>query len=376
MTTNEYLITLAAKLQKLADDPRKIYPELKSMIEFYREMLDDKIEDGMTEEEAVAAMETPDEIVERLKREFGEMQVQANADAEPMQAIENSRAMRREYNPDKVKLVRVIDSDHGVRLVKGAQVAVNYEDEPNGRYEVSLENGVLELKYIQEKRSFFRNFFGWRRSNAEVTVELPDGWQGAADIRTSNAAISAGVAIDELSVRTSNGAIVLEDTSVRKISGGTSNGALKLESVTFDDMELSASNGRIVAQDICGSTAKLTSGNASVNVQTAKVNDLVIRSSNGGLRAKDITGGKLHAQTSNGSVKVSGINAEDVTLVSSNGSISGDICGDMSDYAITSRTSNGKNNLPTGTAGARKLDVRTSNAGIAIEFAGKVGAGE
>ncbi|MGN0741946.1 MAG: HAAS signaling domain-containing protein, partial [Candidatus Fimadaptatus sp.] len=69
MTKNEYLIELATRLQALTDDPNSIYPELTSMISFYQEMLDDKIEDGLTEEEAVAAMESPDEIITRLKNE-------------------------------------------------------------------------------------------------------------------------------------------------------------------------------------------------------------------------------------------------------------------------------------------------------------------
>ncbi|MBQ4090214.1 MAG: DUF4097 family beta strand repeat protein [Clostridia bacterium] len=376
MTKNEYLITLATKLQKLTDDPRKIYPEIKSMIEFYQEMLDDKIEDGMMEEEAVAAMESPDEIAERLKREFGERAVEESAPEAPVQPAENSRAMRREYNPDKVNKVRVIDGDHRVKLLRGAQVAVNYEDDPNGKYEVSLENGVLTLKYIAEKRSFFRSIFGWRQKQQEVTVELPDGWAGTADISTMNVSIYASVAIDELLLHTSNGAIVLDDVRAGRISGSTTNGAIKIEDVNFEDMELGTYNGRIVVNGICGSMAKLTSSNATANVQDATVNDLLIKSSNGGLRIENVTGEKLYAQTSNGSIKVSGVNVSDVTLKSSNGSITGDICGDITDYAIVSKTSNGKNNLPDGTEGARKLDVRTSNASIAIEFVKKVNSEE
>lgn len=375
MTKNEYLIELAAKLQKLTDDPRKIYPELRSMIEFYQEMLEDKIEDGMTEEEAVAAMETPDEIVERLKKEFGEAAV-TDYDEPEEPAANIGRAMRREYNPEKVKLVKVIDTDHRVKLIMGSQVAVNYEDDPNGRYEVTFEGGVLELKYILEKRSFFRNFFGWRRSGEAVTVELPNSWLGVADIRTTNAAISAGVAIGELIARTSNGSIVLEDTTARKISGGTSNGAIKLENVTCSDMELSTTNGRIVANDICSSRAKLTSSNASVNVQGATVSDMMLKSSNGGMRVEDLTGEKLHVQTSNASIKVEDICAQDITLITANGSVTGSINGKMGDYAITSKTSNGSNNLPNGTDGRGKLDVRTANGRIAIEFVGKIDAEE
>lgn len=374
MTKNEYLIELATRLQALTNDPNSIYPELTSMISFYQEMVDDKIEDGLSEEEAVAAMESPDEIVKRLKNEFGECVPRETDDApEPgtASALNAVRAVtRREYSPDKVSLVRVIDCDHAVKLIKGGQVAVNYEDDANGKYEVSLEAGVLTLTYIRDKRSFLRNIFGWKHSVREVKVEMPNNWGGTADIRTSNAAISAGVAINELIARTSNGAISLEDATFTKVSGITSNGSVKLEDVTCGDMELTSSNGRMVANDICCKKAKLTTSNASVSVQDATVSELYLKTGNGGMRLDDVTGEKLHAQTSNASIKISDVNASDITLISSNGSVTGSLAGSMKDYAITSKTSNGSNSLPNGTQGERTLDVRTSNGKIAIDFEG------
>ncbi len=375
MTKNEYLIELATRLQALTNDPNSIYPELTSMISFYQEMVDDKIEDGLSEEDAVAAMESPEEIVQRLKNEFG--------GPEPIQSDEGVRersapnppdvvraVTRREYSADKVSLVRVIDLDHAVKLIKGGRVAVNYEDDANGKYEVSLDAGVLTLNYIKEKRSFLRNIFGWKHRGREVTVELPHGWEGNADIRTSNAAISASVAINELIARTCNGAISLEDATFTRISGVTSNGSVKLEDVTCADMELTSSNGRIVANDICCEKAKLTTSNASVSVQDATVGELYLKTGNGGMRLDDVTGEKLHAQTSNASIKISDVNASDITLISSNGSVTGNLGGRMEDYAITSKTSNGSNSLPNGTRGERTLEVRTSNGKIAIDFEG------
>ena len=374
MTKNEYLIELATRLQALTNDPNSIYPELTSMISFYQEMVDDKIEDGLTEEEAVAAMESPEEIVQRLKNEFGECAPHQTGDA-PKPGAANApnvvRAVtRREYSAEKVSLVRVIDCDHGVKLIKGGRVAVNYEDDPNGKYEVSLDGGVLTLTYMREKRSFLRNIFGWKHSVREVTVEMPENWGGCADIRTSNAAISASVAINELIAHTSNGAIALEDMTAQRISGGTSNGSVKLEDVSCTVIELTSSNGRIVANDICCEKAKLTTSNASVSVQDATVSELFVKTGNGGMRLDDVTGEKLHAQTSNASIKISDVNASDITLITSNGSITGSLAGGIGDYAITSKTSNGSNSLPNGTRGERTLDVRTSNGKIAIDFEG------
>lgn len=372
MTKNEYLIELATRLQALTDDPNSIYPELTSMISFYQEMLDDKIEDGLTEEEAVAAMESPDEIITRLKNEFGEIEPRENEGAPEPRAANAPNAVRaatrREYSADRISLVRVTDCDHPVKLIRGGQVAVNYEDDANGKYDVSLEAGVLTLTFIREKRSFLRNIFGWKPRIREVTVELPDGWSGTADIRTSNASISASVAINKLIARTSNGSISLEDATFAKASGVTNNGSVKLEDVTCGALELTTSNGRIVANDLCCDRARLTTSNASVNVQDAKAGELFLRTGNGGMRLEDVTGEKLHAQTSNASIKISDINAADITLITSNGSVTGSLAGSMEDYAITSRTSNGSNSLPNGTAGERTLDVRTSNGKIAIDF--------
>lgn len=372
MTKNEYLIELATRLQALTDDPNSIYPELTSMISFYQEMVDDKIEDGMSEEEAVAAMESPDEIVKRLKNEFGEPAPQTTADV-PEPAAEGApnavcAVTRREYSPDRVSLVRIIDSYHAVKLIRGGQVAVNYEDDANGKYQVSLESGVLTLTYIRYKRSFLRNIFAWKHYGREVTVEMPDSWKGKADVCTSNAAISASVAINELIAHTSNGAISLEDATFTKVSGATSNGSVKLENVTCTDMELASTNGRIAANDICCEGARLVTTNASVSVQDAAVSELFLKTCNGGMRLDDVTSEKLHAQTSNASIKISDVEAYDITLISSNSSITGSLNGSMEDYAITSQTSNASNSLPNGTKGEKILNVSTSNGKIAIDF--------
>ena len=44
--------------------------DMERFIAYYSEMIDDRMEDGMTEEEAVAMMDTPDDAVDQILEEF------------------------------------------------------------------------------------------------------------------------------------------------------------------------------------------------------------------------------------------------------------------------------------------------------------------
>ena len=61
MNRSEYMKALEEKLQFVEEEARN------TLLEYYGEMLDDRMEDGMDEPSAVAAMEAPDEIAARLQ---------------------------------------------------------------------------------------------------------------------------------------------------------------------------------------------------------------------------------------------------------------------------------------------------------------------
>ena len=63
MTRKEYLETLAAQLSFIPE------PQRRAILDYYEEMVDDRMEDGMDEASAVAAMENPETIAERLRTE-------------------------------------------------------------------------------------------------------------------------------------------------------------------------------------------------------------------------------------------------------------------------------------------------------------------
>jgi len=355
MTKNEYLIELAIKIQALTDKPGQIHDELKAMLTFYQEMIEDKMEDGMTEEEAVAAMETPDEIAGRLMRELEDEKITAPAadtdDAEKVyaKACDESTLMRREYDADALNRIIIEDENSGIQIKRGDVVAVNSYDNAEGFYEVVCNAGVLMVKYKRSIRNFFRLPM-FRKKRGELVLEVPLGWDGELVAITSNAKIEMDAAIRDIMLRTSNAGIVIIAASADRVRAVTSNGSINAEHVNCRAAEFITSNSKVDVQDV---TAAET---------------LRLATSNGKIVAGNSSATVFSAQTSNGGISIQGVIADDITLKSSNGSISGTLPGSIADYAITSKTSNGKNSLPDGTKGAKKLDVRTSNAKIDITF--------
>ncbi len=64
MTKNEFLTELRSRLEGLFEADRN------QSLDYYSEMIDDRMEDGLSEEEAVAAVGTPSELAEQI---LGEM---------------------------------------------------------------------------------------------------------------------------------------------------------------------------------------------------------------------------------------------------------------------------------------------------------------
>lgn len=64
MTTTEFILNLSDKLSVLPDE------EIQDRLSFYLEMISDRIEDGISEEQAISEIGTPDEVAEQIISEI------------------------------------------------------------------------------------------------------------------------------------------------------------------------------------------------------------------------------------------------------------------------------------------------------------------
>ncbi len=231
-----------------------------------------------------------------------------------------------------------------VKVSQGNEVALSYYTSEEDPYEVSLENGVLTLKYTNTTLfsigSIFANasiFGALNGGSLKVELTVPAVYAGSLRLETSNGTIAAtGLAgMGDLTAETSNAAVNMTDISAKTVKIRTSNGAVTAERVLASGrLDAETSNGGVTAR------------------QTA---------------AQDV----LTITTSNGRITVDMVTSKAIELRSSNASVSGTVGGKRGDYTIASATSNGDNNLGSGGSGASRLTVNTSNGAINIRFSGE-----
>ena len=78
MTRREFLNELYRRLGKMSRE------EAEQYLTYYAEMLADRMEEGMTEEEAVASMEDVETIAARIRQERAEEGASRNQEPQPL----------------------------------------------------------------------------------------------------------------------------------------------------------------------------------------------------------------------------------------------------------------------------------------------------
>ena len=243
-----------------------------------------------------------------------------------------------------IEEIRIKARNMPVRVTpnSGSEITVHYYTCEQDPYEVTLDGGVLALKYKKDIFTDISNWFSsvfnvFSNSNPKVEVLVPAAYAGQFRLETSNAPVSVSglQSLGEARINTSNSAIDVSNVSAFMIEAHTFNGAITLE-----------------------------------NAAVSGVADL--KSSNGTLTARQVAAkGSLHMETSNGRIVVDQVAGAVIELKSSNGSVTGTVEGKRSDYTISSDTSNGDDSLGDGGKGQFKLKVNTSNGNIDIRFLGE-----
>lgn len=375
MTREQFLNDLKAALEGMQEEERE------GVLTYYGEMIDDRIEAGMSEEAAVKAMEPVREIAARVLEEAG---VSA---AKAQKAGEDSRQeIRRQVSA--VRELRIQAQNKRVRVEEGEdeEIVMRYMIGSNDIFQLHEDDGVLTLEHQIRPISSFINekggdgfslegilsgvgkfisslgerivsdggIFNYEAPENEIEITLPKTFVGQMSVHTSNGRVSVAdiTFAQPLSLSTSNAYIKLEDVNcAQKIVCTTSNSRIDLDDVNMNAARLSTSNGRITMDDVY------------VRQELEAV------TSNGSISIEDTTAeGLLRLTSSNGKIELEGVSAGEYNIKTSNGPVSGTLKGNIEEYTITSSTSNGSNQLGNRAGGEKKLHVVTSNASISLRF--------
>ncbi len=339
MNKKEFLNELETKLIKSGKRA-----ECENTLGYFDEVIDDMVEGGMTESEATKKLGDIDTIVESIQCDTLEMPNELK-NGEYVTDVKATGVANIIYNDTNNAVVFEASKDDDYHITTHETEFKGYNIKQNGN----------DIKIVSFEKSRVKSFFGFNQNirTYPVIIKLPRAFSGNIISKTTNGSIQInGISANDINAKTTNGSARVESVSVGggKLEVETRNGAIRVQNLAASHTELHTSNGSITL----------------ANVATPKLN---VSTSNGSINISSIAAETMSATSSNGSIQFGSIAVSNsITLHTSNARICGTLAGKMSDYAITSGTSNAKNNLPNGTNGAIRLDVSTSNGRIDVRF--------
>lgn len=378
MRKEEFLTALRANLTGLSPEG------VEKLVEFCSEMIDDRMEDGLTEEEAVAAAGSLDELIQQAKTEllpvktanftekstFGDTLRTYTAESSICGIIANC-----DYTAD----FKLLPSENGtcrVECMESEKIC----------YSVTTENNVLHIECADRRTLFSRYKFSKAQRHATVRVYLPQGTYKSLEVETTSGdiAIPAGYAFDTASLQSTSGDIACcAECSLLSIE--TTSGDIALKNAKCSTIELCSTSGDITLENVQSSKkthAETTSG--KVQFINLEATELEIHTASGKVSLEDTSSAVLHVDTISGEIDLTravSSNSMEIGTISSNihlescdseslsfESRSGSIIGTLNtgkNFYITSR--NNKVDVPLNSGeGLCKIETRSGSIRIKI----------
>ncbi|MDR1697420.1 MAG: DUF4097 domain-containing protein [Erysipelotrichaceae bacterium] len=172
------------------------------------------------------------------------------------------------------------------------------------------------------------NVFGWLLEPEfyRLKITFPTNFIGKkVSFLQSNGSIELSMfTADEVSVENTNGEITLKDVAIKKLNVNVTNGEITLDNVLSEDARLKTVNGRIDIDKL--------QDNKRLEIITTN-GDLTISES----QIQVVTGG-----TTNGQINLDEFMATVVELRTTNGDIRANFLGEIDDYYLYFKTTNGR----------------------------------
>lgn len=383
MNKQQFLTLLSKELKKTPDS------EQKRIMDYYSEMIDDHIENGMTEDEAISAIGSMSEIMHSL-----------SVESVPTESSASAASPTFYYEPIHSILVdceRVNLKVHSGNVKNNATVSISYNGDEFIPLTSILEDGCLTIRLTEPEpgsiaaRLFRRAIagFGFQNVTCTITLSSPDldrailnSFSGNISVQTLNLSgelvahtRSGGITADNLSCSScllKSGSGSIEAQAFRASGSFTAescSGSIKANAISSEEnSSLIAMSGSVKSNALCiGGDLTIKSTSGSIKAASAAVNrTCMIDAGSGSINVESLRADSFRAKVHSGSIRVDGVHINnEVSMISSSGSIrfehleanhiqlsagsgsiSGTLIGNENTYDIRANTSVGNVSIP------------------------------
>ena len=347
-------------------------------------MIDDRMEDGLTEEEAVAAAGSLDELIQQAKTEL--LPVKTANFTEKSTFGDTLRTYTAESSICGVAAdcgpadFQILPSENNI-------CRVEYTENETVRYAVTTENNVLHIRRADSRTVFsFFKFYRAQRSEP-VRVYLPQGAYKSLEVKATSGdiAVPAGYTFDTaslhsasgdiaccaecgaLSAQAASGDITLKDTSCGTLALGTASGAVTLINIKNESGgSIETASGKAQITNYKGDALEIGTASGKVSLENAECAALHINTASGGVDlTHTVSADVMKIGTASGSIRLENCDAASLSLDSMSGSVVATL---MTGKAFRAQSRSGKIDIPFD-SGTGTCKVSTLSGSIRIKIA-------
>ena len=360
MTRNDYFEQLNQVLGFLDADTRS------ATLAFYEELLSDRMEEGLSEQDALRMMDAPDVIAARMRADMGQQGTLPPDDSD----IPAYTPCTISYDVHQVASLFLSFINRKVKVESGdtPYITVSYMEDERHPIDLTELDGHIRLTEKQPMKQGLARFSTFGLGNV-----LDALFRGRTHVDLTVTVVLPRDAKIGLEIITSNGGITMQNfNALGTVRLTTSNASVHVRDVACSQLRLCTSNGRVDIENIAARQGiAVRTSNAAIHASLIRAHDAVsLTTTNSAVRLEKASGGDiLSVRTTNASITCNGCLFPCVTLKTSNGKIAGTMPGSIADYNVDAGTTNGSCSLPSHKAnGSRTLIAHTSNASIQMHF--------
>ena len=379
MTKSEFILSLSEALTNMPGQTRK------RVLEYFEEMIDDRTESGMSEEEAVAALGSIEDILKDIAPET--LNTTHYIEAKTADRNEKYIILR---EPIDSMIVNSASANLIIRseeLPDGMTARVDFRLSEEAECLCALESGILSVQYKKnEPRKFsFRSFFDRLSESITITLNSPALTRCKIEASSGDVQLSKLVFTESLKVHTASGDLNAHDVAVQcSCNLHTASGDITGKNLTCGELlEVHTASGDSDLFDI--RAGKIDAGSASgeptlsniecdaLNVHSAsgdiEVRNLKTAAFSCGTASGDQTAfniecsGRIEMSSASGDLQIRDVlQAESILLSATSGDIDGQLT-PAENYTFRASSRTGDVRVPN-TTGPCIAEIRTNSGDI------------
>ena len=377
MKKEEFLAELAAELRDLSKE------DIARSLEYYGEMIDERVEDGMSVEDAVAGLGGAEAAAQQILAELPRERRSADGEGDAIGALAKKLSALGERFGARCDVKYVDSAENGadresalsitepftalevrtdgadVRILRSGdgETRVETDCEDTDAEVVTVRDGVLTVllgRAALERNGVEKGFFGLHFGFSDgdsVTVHLADRvWES-------------------VSVKTLSGEIEAEDLRARAVALSSKSGDVTARHLTAEgQLSLESMSGDIDADDVTAGELLARSMSGDVEADAARVGAASFSARSGDIDLSDVRAQEaLRAESVSGDVSLHRCDGQNVQLRSVSGDIDGTLLTPKAEFR--GRSVSGDVRLPRSGQGSGCCAAESVSGDVSIRIA-------